>query len=107
MNAWSILKRAKYMGAREFREGLGDVLDHNKGVVVVEKQNQPVQTLIPYSVFLNLLEASEQAREKDPTQNWFWSPSWQKRMDRTRRDVKRGRVKRFTSTKDFLSDLRK
>ena len=41
----------------------------------------------------------------DPDQAWFWSDRWQKMERAAQADIDEGRVKRFESVDDALSDL--
>jgi AbrB family looped-hinge helix DNA binding protein len=41
----------------------------------------------------------------DPEQAWFWSDRWQKMERAAQADIDEGRVKRYKSVDDALSDL--
>jgi len=41
----------------------------------------------------------------DPDQAWFWSERWQKMERAAQADIDEGRVKRFASVEDALSNL--
>jgi AbrB family looped-hinge helix DNA binding protein len=41
----------------------------------------------------------------DPDQAWFWAKRWQKMEQEAQADIDEGRVKRFESVEDALSNL--
>ena len=41
----------------------------------------------------------------DSTQAWFWTPAWQKREREASEDIRRGRVRKHKTGKDFLRSL--
>ena len=41
----------------------------------------------------------------DPDQAWFWTKRWQKMEQETQADIDEGRVKRFNTLEDALSDI--
>lgn len=43
----------------------------------------------------------------DASQGYFWSEQWQKGEREAEEDVRRGRVKRFTSAKALITDLKR
>lgn len=43
----------------------------------------------------------------DRSQAWFWSDEWQKGERKVNKEIKQGKIKRFESLNDFLSDLKK
>ena len=43
----------------------------------------------------------------DSEQAWFWTKEWQKKEARAEADIKAGRVKKFSSTKELMKELEK
>ncbi len=41
----------------------------------------------------------------DPDQAWWWTEEWQKKEREAEKDVKKGKVKRFTNVEDLIKDL--
>lgn len=108
MNAVSILRHSEHMGARELRHSLTEVLNSARKLVIVERHNKPSKALIPYDLFLQLLESFEEARDSgrtDPSQDWFWSEAWQKRIRRAQDQIKSRKYRIFESTEKALHAL--
>ena len=43
----------------------------------------------------------------DTEQAWFWTKEWQKKEAKANADIKAGRVKKFSSTKELMKELEK
>jgi len=41
----------------------------------------------------------------DPDQAWWWTEEWQKKEREAEKDIKEGKVKRFTNVEDLIKDL--
>jgi len=41
----------------------------------------------------------------DPDQAWWWTEEWQKKEREAEKDVKEGKVRRFTNVEDLIKDL--
>ena len=41
----------------------------------------------------------------DPDQAWWWTEEWQKKEREAEKDVKEGKVKKFSNVEDFIKDL--
>lgn len=41
----------------------------------------------------------------DPNQAWWWTEKWQKKEREAEKDVKEGKVKKFTNVEDLIKDL--
>lgn len=41
----------------------------------------------------------------DSTQAWFWTRAWRKREREASKDIRSGRVRRYTTGKDFVRSL--
>ena len=46
------------------------------------------------------------AKLVDPSQAYFWTKEWQAGEREAEEDIRRGRVKRFKSVKELMTDLR-
>lgn len=119
MNAVSILRATKTVGAREFRHGLDKMLRHPVPCRVM-LHNKPALAVLPDDEFLSLLEVLEEIRdagllekvrgrlqaESKKKHAWFWSRAWQKAEREVDREVKAGRVRRAGSVEELLSQLK-
>lgn len=43
----------------------------------------------------------------DSEQAWFWTKEWQKKEVKASADIKAGRVKKFSSAKELMKELKK
>ena len=62
MSALAMVREGQYIGARELRQRLSQVIRSNKPFFVTE-HGKPVKALVPYAVFLELLEAVEELKD--------------------------------------------
>lgn len=119
MNAVSILRTTKMIGAREFRQRLDQMLRHPAACRVM-LYNKPAFAVLPDDDFLALLEILEELRgsgvlakiqrrlqaESKKKNAWFWSKTWQKGEREADREAKAGRVRRAGSVDELLGQLK-
>ena len=120
MNAFSLLRKTEYIGAKELRVNLDRVLKANHPYRVM-LHNRPTVTIIPDDKFLEILEIMEalkdsglfknvvkqfnsESKKKNP---WFWSKAWQNEESQVERQIKKGKIKTAYSAKDLIKRLEK
>ena len=120
MNAVSLLREMKTMGAREFRHGLDKMLRHPTQVCRVMLHNKPALVVLPDVDFFQILEVIEEIKgsglwnktiqklqkESKKKHLWFWSKEWHKKEGVVDREIKAGRVRRASSVEEFLKELK-
>ena len=62
MSALTLIQTGEYIGARQLRERLAEVIKSKKPYFVTE-HGRPVKAMISYSDFLELLEAVEELKD--------------------------------------------
>jgi len=62
MSALTLVKTGEYIGARQLRQRLAQVIRSEKPFFVTE-HGKPVKVLLPYAKFLELLEAVEELKD--------------------------------------------
>ena len=62
MSALALMRSGEYIGARELRERLAQVIRSKRPFFVTE-HGKPVKAMIPYAEFLELLEAVEEFKD--------------------------------------------
>lgn len=119
MNAFSLMRSTRYIGAKELRVHLDKVLRETQHPYRVMLRNKPVVAILPDAQFLQILEVLEElrgsgllekaskklqaeSRKKNP---WFWSEAWQKGESEVDAAIKAGRVKRAKSARSLLKQL--
>ncbi len=63
MTPIGFVKEGKYVGIRELRENLADVLKSRQTYFVTD-HGKPVKAMVPYEVLLELLEMIEELKDK-------------------------------------------
>lgn len=63
MNTSRLVKDAKYVGVREFRENLAKVVK-SRHFVFVTDHGKPVKAMIPYGTLLELMEVLSELKDK-------------------------------------------
>ena len=121
MNAFSLLRATKYIGAKDLRVGLDKILRETDHPYRVMLHNRPALAILPDSQFIELLELLEELKdsgllekarkklfEEGKRKNiWFWSRSWQKGEREVDWAVKAGRTKSFKSAQALIKHLHK
>ena len=119
MNALSLLRKTEYIGAKEFRLHLNEILRHPKGPYRVMLHNQPRLAILPDEQFILLLEILEELRssgllkqitrqlqqESKQQHPWFWMEAWQKTEKEVDNDIRARRLKRSHNAKTLLKEL--
>ncbi len=62
MGALALVKAGEYIGARQLRQRLAQVMKSEKPFFVTE-HGKPVKVMIPYAKFLELLEAVDELKD--------------------------------------------
>ena len=62
MGALALVRKGEYIGARELRQRLSQVIRSEKPFFVTE-HGKPVKVMVSYAAFLELLEAVEELRD--------------------------------------------
>lgn len=121
MNALSLLKRTKYIGAKELRLTLDKILRDPQHPYRVMLYNKPAIAILPDEQFIELLEVleelkdsglleqainklHEESKEKHP---WFWTKSWQEGEREADKNIRTGKVKQAGSARELLQKLKK
>ena len=63
MNVTRIIREGKYIGTRRLRENLSSILKSRRSFFVTDN-GEPVKVLVPYGVFLELLEILEELKDR-------------------------------------------
>ena len=68
---------------------------------------EQIQKDIPHSQGLAKEEAKVACKVGliDPDQAWWWTEEWQKKEREAEKDVKEGKVKKFSNVEDLIKDL--
>lgn len=119
MNALSLLRATEYIGAKELRLRLDEILREPQHPYRVMLRNKPAFAIIPDQQFLELLELLEELkdsgvlasaarklkRESKKKHAWFWAEEWQKGERQADADVRAGRVKKSGSAAALAKQL--
>ena len=62
MSALTMVRKGEYIGARELRQRLSQVIRSDKPFFVTE-HGKPVKVMVSYAAFLELLEAVEELKD--------------------------------------------
>jgi len=68
MTPIGLVREGEHIGVRELRENLSHVLKSRKTYFVTD-HGKPVRAVLPYEVFLELLEVLEELKDKKLMQN--------------------------------------
>ncbi len=64
MGLAAALEKGKYIGVRALRETLADVVKDNKKTFFLTQRGKPVKAVLPYEMFLELMELLDELKDE-------------------------------------------